>query len=187
MTKRIGLICAFFTAFLWTHSASASFIGNSIDASLTNTFDTVFDDTATVGEGVEFSGTSLFYTYTLDFTATAFTLTISKPFSAGNYTGILERLEITGIETDILDVTLDTAISSAFSSNTPNINFSDPGSIVVFTDLISSANSPASARSHSFTWNVDFDSVAVANAPMLALFVLGFLGLALNQRRRLSN
>ncbi|MFD2167797.1 hypothetical protein ACFSJY_16205 [Thalassotalea euphylliae] len=167
-----------------TGTAKATFIHDEISVHYDNIFQSdLLSGTTVVGEGVEFVRTdSLRMTYSLDFTESAFTLTVSKPFTAGNFTGIFSALEITGIDTSILDVTFDSLNSSRFSSNAPTIEFSESGSIFISTPFFASANSPATALSHSFTWNVLFDAVEVPNPSVFLLMLLGLFSLVVQRR-----
>lgn len=158
-----------------TSKAQATLINDTVSASYSSTFSNIFNTTAIVGDGVEFSGNDLFlYSYTLDFTANSFTLTVSKGISQGNFTAIFDNLFITGIDATILNVTFDHAASSSFSDNKePTIDLSTPGTIHLFSSPFAlSANTPASALSHSFTWNIAFESTPVPNPNTLYLFVL---------------
>ena len=166
-----------------TSDARASFIGDTVevefDAFAAND---VLQGSATVGAGVEFTGSELIYDYALDISESAFTLTISKPFSAGNFTGVFGKLVISGIDSAIDAVTFDEIGSSAFSSATPEIGFATPGTITIGRpSRFFSANTPASALSHSFTWNVDFAAVP-GPAPLSLLMLAGLVAFGRRQR-----
>lgn len=174
---------AFILTVLFTFNAQAGFINDTLSAKYSSFFGKAFDSTATVSTGIEFSGTNLSHTYYLDFTEDTFTLTVTKPNRNGNFTGIFKELNITGIDGIIKNIVFDSANSSAFSKN-PNINYSQQGSITLTTPLFLSANSPSSALSHSFTWLVEFEPVAV-NAPSAALlFMLGLMLISANKRSK---
>lgn len=177
--KRYTLILSLF----WTFNVQAGFINDTLDVKYSSFFGAAFDSTATVGTGIEFSGKNLIHTYYLDFTENAFTLTVSKPSIRGNFTGIFKELKITGIDDAINNIVFDAANSSTFSKN-PMIDFSQKGSITLSTLFYESANTPASALSHSFTWLVEFEPVAV-NAPSVAvLFTLGLMLISVIKRSK---
>ncbi|NTS76511.1 hypothetical protein HR060_06475 [Catenovulum sp. SM1970] len=183
MIKRYLTSSLFVLAMVLTSSAQASFINDSISVRYDDVSRTLINDTATVGNGVDFVGTDMFFrTFELDFTDNAFTLTISKRETSGNFTAIFSALEITGIDNKVLDVSFDAANSSEFTNNKqPDIEFSDDGRIELSTFLFLSANEPASALSHSFTWNVEFEPIKVSEPSALFILLLGYLGLAIRK------
>ena len=89
-------------------AVSAGLIGDEVNATVDGAFGTVISGLATVGPGVEFTGTdSLLRDYTLNLTDLAFALTVSKDSSAGNFTAILDSIVIEGIDQEVLGVTFD--------------------------------------------------------------------------------
>lgn len=167
-------------------TANATFIGDEITVRYDEVFVTsLINDSAVVGDGVEFAEQNLFkMLFELDFTANSFTLTLTKPQTAGNFTGIFKRLSITNIDAEVSNVWFDDAVSSAFNDNRqPDIDWSNAGQIDLSADFFLSANTPASALTHSFTWNVDFVQQSVSSPSTLAIMLMGLI---IVMRRRLQ-
>ena len=159
-------------------ASASSFFGDTIDARIDNFLPGMpIDSSATVGAGVEFVGSTLFHDYSLDIADTSFTLTVSKPSSAGNFTGIFDSIVLDNIDRSITSVTLDSLASSTFSNGLPlTVDLSVPGRIELECSFFCSANTPPTALSQSFTWNVAFaEEVAPVPEPLglVSLFAFG--------------
>jgi len=173
-------------------AVSAGLIGDEVNVTVDGVFGTVISGTTTVGPGIELTGTdSLLRDYALNLTDLAFALTVSKPSSAGNFTAILDSIVIEGIDQEVLGVTFDAAASSAFSSGDPtSIDLSTPGRILIDFGGFASANTPATALSHRFVWNLELGGpiqASVSEPSALPMAALGLMGLAFARRRRLSS
>jgi len=154
-------------------SFGVGFFGDTIDAKVNDVLNRNsphIDSSATVGDGVEFTSSSLFgRSYSLDIAESSFTLTISKPFPAGNFTGIFGSIVLDNIDKEITSVTFDSAASSTFSFGFPlAVDLSTPGRVVLncTPHIRCDANTPTSALSHSFTWNVAFATDDISLKPV---------------------
>jgi len=167
----------------------ASLLGDEVSVTVDSPFGTLISGTAPVGPGIEFTAIDPFSReYDLNLTAFALVLTVSKPSSAGNFTGILDSILIDGVDQEVLSVTYNAAISSGFSSGNPDsIDLSLPGRILIDFDGFASANTPATALSHRFVWDIVFNETPPQEVPepaVLSLASLGLVALALVRRRR---
>ena len=167
-------------------AASATFIGDSVDVLATNPFETIVSDTATVGPGVEFTGTDVFgRDYDIDLDANSIVFTVSKDSAAGNFTGVLSTLMISNIDFEVLGVSLNAA-SSACSFGSVSTAFTATSITIDGCNL----NTPATALSQSLIFDVVFGDRNVTAVPEPATGVLlgvGLLVLACMRRRRLDS
>jgi len=166
-------------------SASATFIGDSVDATVNSTFGTPISGTAVIGAGADFKEVGPSHAYSLDLSASSFTLTVSKPITAGNFTGVLKSLILGNLDFDVTSVIFNAGVSSLYSGGLA-IDFSTPGQIAMATTSFISINSPASALSHSLTWDVTFGDrlSAVPEPTTLVLIGLGLAGLGFRKKRQ---
>ncbi len=168
---------------------AADMLGDEVHAVVINPFSTVVDGVAVVGPGVEFTGNDpLARSYELNLAANRFSLTVSKPSSAGNFTAIVNSIVIDGLDHQVADVTFDVGLSSSFSSGDPDdIDLGTPGRIAINFGGFASANTPATALSQTFVWNVALDNVPVVPEPASStLMLLGLAGLVMPGWRRHS-
>lgn len=183
MNTKLRVIIAL-TTLLYAPFSSASFIGDTVNATHVNAFGTPISGSAVVGAGVEFTGSNVIHDYDLDIMADSFSLMVSKDFSAGNFTGVLKELTISGIDSAISAVTFNASASSSLSGGDANSLTFGGGVINVDFDVFTfgSLNTPASALSHTLIWDVTF--AAVPEPGILALFAAGLFGLGFARRRK---
>lgn len=181
ITKRLLLIVASFCVSPLVH---ATLLGDTVDVTVASVFDTAISGAATVGAGVELTGSSLIYDYAIDLEEDSFTITVSKDVPAGNFTGIFESILIENIDSAIDSVVFNAAANSATQFNPSNstIDWSTPGTIAIGYFPFASAT-PSSALSHAFTWDITFDNQIGINEPsVIALLFLGLTGLVITRR-----
>jgi len=158
----------------------------TVHATLVSAFDTPIDAVAEVGPGIEFTGSNVFWDFSLDLYQGGFTLTVAKPSTAGNFTAVFDELVIDGIGREVTGVRFDAAGSSSFSSGDPDdIDLGTPGRIAIGFGGFASANSPATALSHSFNWEVRLGDPLppVPEPASWALLAAGFAAVAWRTRR----
>jgi hypothetical protein len=172
-------------------ASAASMLGDEVDVTVDSAFGTAISGTATVGPGIELAGSNVFHDYVVDLDLGSITVIVTKPVTAGNFTGILDTVVIDRLDHLVTGVSFNAAASSAFSSGNPDsIDLNTPGRIVIDFAGFASANTPASALRHSFTWDVTLSDEPVPAVPEPQTWALMALGLAtlatarLRQRRR---
>lgn len=158
--------------------------GDALHATVINPFETVLDGDFVVGPGDELSADSVFWHYTLDVRDDRFGITVSKPTTAGNFTAILDKVVISGIDATVTGVRFDPSASSAFSSGDPDdIDLSVPGQITIGFGGYASGNAPATALSHTYVWDVQLAPVPEPGTWALAACGLAAMGWRLRRGR----
>ena len=187
MKKQLLTAVALTGSMLCAQAAQATFIGDTVEVTASSSlYGTYITGSATVGTGTEFTGTETrfdYLTFEVDLAASTITYTASKPFSAGNFTGVLDVLSISNIDYQVLGVAVNSA-SSACSLGSISTSFTDTSVTIGGCFL----NTPSTALSHSLIFDVTFGDLnpvqSVSEPAGFSLLALGTLGAALLRRRR---
>ena len=180
----------FTTTLVWlllsTQVSHADLIGDTVNALVRqpNPYsNSIINGTATVGPGIEFTGQSAPINYALDVGADSFTLTVSRNSPAGNFTGILDRLELTGIDREIIGVTVAENSSSFSEAVQPVLSFTDSSILIVPDSTFLSADD-ANGLTQNFIWNIEFAETTSVPEPSGASLLLVMATLAAVRRSK---
>lgn len=176
-----GIVMIATVATSFTPSASASLIGDSVDASFTGGQAFISPGTAVVGAGNEFEVILVSNTLlTIDVADASIAITSNARFPFGTDTLVISDLDWVGDPGRIVGVSLDLSSDQIRGFELGKISFTDDSVTVDFTSIFFGS----AGLTATINLEVDHGAIAVSEPFGIALLGLGLLGLGVARRHK---